>query len=149
MKPNTKQVGSSGNASDFYSGDARFELPMEHRISWKDRVIAQAVSRRLPTAAASVRSHIRSFGICGWQSDNGIGFLRVLRFPLPILTPPTAPHSSPGAGTTDKLMTDTPSELMFHHTLWTKGGEWDEGLPNLYFTWRRNHNQGLRLALPR
>jgi hypothetical protein len=31
--------------------------------------------------------------ICGGQSGTGVGFLRVLRFPLPILIPPTAPHS--------------------------------------------------------
>jgi hypothetical protein len=51
------------------------------------RAIARAVSRRLPTAAARVRSHIKC---CG----TGAGFLRVVRFPLPILIPPTAPHSS-------------------------------------------------------
>jgi hypothetical protein len=57
------------------------------------RAIAQAVSRRHPTAAARVRAHVRSCGICG-QCGTGAGFLRVLRFPLPILIPPTAPHSS-------------------------------------------------------
>jgi hypothetical protein len=46
------------------------------------RAIAQAVSFRLPTAVARVRSQVRSCGICGGQSDNGIGFLRVLRFSL-------------------------------------------------------------------
>jgi hypothetical protein len=30
---------------------------------------------------------------CGRQSGTGTGFLRVLRFPLPILIPPTAPDS--------------------------------------------------------
>jgi hypothetical protein len=30
------------------------------------RAIAQAVSRRLPTAAARVRVQVRSCGICGW-----------------------------------------------------------------------------------
>jgi hypothetical protein len=49
--------------------------------------IAQAVSRWLPKAAARVRS----CGICGGQSGNGAGFLRVLRFPLPVLIPPIAP----------------------------------------------------------
>jgi hypothetical protein len=56
--------------------------------------IAQAVSRRLPSSAALVRARVRSCGICGGQSGPGAGFLRVLRFPLPILIPPTAPHSS-------------------------------------------------------
>jgi hypothetical protein len=58
------------------------------------RAIAQAVSRQLPTAAARIRARVRSCGICGGQSGTGAGFLRVLRFPLPILIPPAAPHSS-------------------------------------------------------
>jgi hypothetical protein len=49
--------------------------------------LTEAVSRRLPTAAARVRSQVRSYG-------TGAGFLRVLRFPLPILIPPTSPYSS-------------------------------------------------------
>jgi hypothetical protein len=57
------------------------------------RAIAQAVSRRLPTAAARVRPRVRSRGICGGPSGNGAGFLRVLRFPLSILIPPAAPQS--------------------------------------------------------
>jgi hypothetical protein len=56
--------------------------------------MAQEVSRRLPTAAAKVRDQVRSCGICGGQSGIWAGFLRVLRFPLTILIPPTAPHSS-------------------------------------------------------
>jgi hypothetical protein len=49
---------------------------------------------RLPTAAAWVRAKFRSCGICGGQSGIGIGFLRVLRFPLPIFIPPTVPDTS-------------------------------------------------------
>jgi hypothetical protein len=58
------------------------------------RAIAQAVSRRLPIAAAKVRVPIRSCGIYGEQSGIGAVFLRGLRFPLLILIPPTAPDSS-------------------------------------------------------
>jgi hypothetical protein len=79
------------------------------------RVIAQAVSRRLPTAAARVRAEVRSGGIYGGQSGIGAGSLRVLRFPLTILIPPTASHSHnhllSGTGTMGQLMADVPSEL--------------------------------------
>jgi hypothetical protein len=56
------------------------------------RAIAQAVSRRFPIAAARVLSRVRSYGICCGPSGTGVGVL-VLRFPLPILIPPAAPHS--------------------------------------------------------
>jgi hypothetical protein len=76
------------------------------------RAIAQAVSRRLPTAAARVRFQVRSCVICGGQSGTGAGFLRVLRFPLPILIPPTTQHSSSsGAGTIGQILADVPSGL--------------------------------------
>jgi hypothetical protein len=55
--------------------------------------MAQAVSRRLPTAAARVRDLAKSCEICGGQNGNGAGFLRVLRFHLPILISPIAPQS--------------------------------------------------------
>jgi hypothetical protein len=57
------------------------------------RAIAQAVSRWLPTAAARVRARVWSCGICGGQSGARAGFLRVLRFPLPIFIPPISPQS--------------------------------------------------------
>jgi hypothetical protein len=41
----------------------------------KNRGIAQAVSRRLPTAAARVRAQVRSCGICGEQNGTRAGFL--------------------------------------------------------------------------
>jgi hypothetical protein len=64
------------------------------KLRWKGRAMAQAVSRRLPTVTARVRAQLMSSGICDGQSGTGAGFLRVLRFPLPIPIPPTAPHSS-------------------------------------------------------
>jgi hypothetical protein len=58
------------------------------------RAIAQAVSCWLSTAEDRVRAQVWSSGICGGQSGAGAGFLRVLWFLLPVLIPPTAPHSS-------------------------------------------------------
>jgi hypothetical protein len=63
------------------------------------RAIAEAVSRWLPTAAARVQSRVWSSGICGAQSGVGVGFLRVLRFPLPFILPNSPSSQSPGAGT--------------------------------------------------
>jgi hypothetical protein len=56
--------------------------------------IAQAVSRRLPNAAARIRAQVRLCGICGGQSGTEAGFLRVLRFPLPIFVSLTTLLSS-------------------------------------------------------
>jgi hypothetical protein len=55
------------------------------------RSVAQAVSRLLPTAAARFRVRA-ACGNCGGQSDIGAAFLRVHRFPLPII-PPISPPS--------------------------------------------------------
>jgi hypothetical protein len=67
------------------------------------RGIAQAVSRWFPTAVARVRARVCSSGA-------GAGFLRVLRFPLPIFIPPNSPSSlSPGAGTIGHSVADVPS----------------------------------------
>jgi hypothetical protein len=63
------------------------------RIQSVGRDIARAVSRWLTTAAARVRARVRSCGICSGQSGTGAGFLRVLRFPLPIFIPPIALQS--------------------------------------------------------
>jgi hypothetical protein len=57
------------------------------------RAIGHAVSHRLATRWPEFEPGVRSCGICGGQSDTGEGFLRVLRFSLPLM-PPTAPHSS-------------------------------------------------------
>jgi hypothetical protein len=67
--------------------------------------VAQAVSRWLPTAVARVRVQA-ACGVCGGQSDTGAGFLRLLRFPLPIIIPQISLSSSlsPGAGTIGLLV---------------------------------------------
>jgi hypothetical protein len=43
--------------------------------------------------AVRVQAQVISRGICGEQSGAEAGFLRVLRFPLPIFIPSIAPHS--------------------------------------------------------
>jgi hypothetical protein len=58
------------------------------------RAIVQAVSRQFSTAATRVRVRVWSCGICGGQNGTRAGFIRVFRFPLLILIPPTAPYSS-------------------------------------------------------
>jgi hypothetical protein len=78
------------------------------------RTIAQAVSRRLPTAAAWVRAPDRTCLICSGQTGTEAGFLRILRFPLPILIPPMLHihhHLSSGAGTIGYYVADVPSVL--------------------------------------
>jgi ribosomal protein S14 len=55
-------------------------------MPWFGRAVAQAVSRWLPTAAARVRVRT-ACGVCGGQGGTWAGFLRVLRFPLPIIPP--------------------------------------------------------------
>jgi hypothetical protein len=59
-----------------------------------DRATAQAVSRRLPTAAARFQPGSSHVGFMVDEVALRQVFSRVLRFPLPILIPPTAPHSS-------------------------------------------------------
>jgi hypothetical protein len=80
---------------------------------YHDRAIAQAVSRRFLTATARFRAQVTSCGNCGEQSGSGAGFLRVLRFPLPILIPSMlyTHHLSSGAGTIGQLVADVPSGL--------------------------------------
>jgi hypothetical protein len=79
-------------------------------IAWLGRAIAQAVSCWLATAAARVRARVCSSGIYDGQSGSGAGFLRILRFPLPIFIPPNSPSSSqlPGAGTIGHSVADVP-----------------------------------------
>jgi hypothetical protein len=58
----------------------------EDHVPDKGRAVAQAFSCWLPTAAAWVRVRA-ACGVCGGQSGTEAGFLRVLRFPLPIIPP--------------------------------------------------------------
>jgi hypothetical protein len=75
-------------------------VPIDGLLTRKDVILikltrpylTQAVSRRFPTAAARVLSQLTSCGICGAESGTRTRFLRVHRFPLPILIPPTAPY---------------------------------------------------------
>jgi hypothetical protein len=66
------------------------------------RAIAQAVSRRFPTAAARFQTRVGKWDFVMDKSGAGAGFLRELRFPLPIYIPSCTPQSSslsPEAGT--------------------------------------------------
>jgi hypothetical protein len=67
-------------------------VKMHKAVVLVGRAVAQAVSRWLPTAAARVRVRA-ACGVCGEQSDTGAGFLRVLRFSLPVIIPPISPSS--------------------------------------------------------
>jgi hypothetical protein len=73
------------------------------------RAIAQMISRWIPTAAPRVQARIWSSGICGGQSDAGADFLRVLRFPLPLIPPNTLSSQSPETGTIGQSVADVPS----------------------------------------
>jgi hypothetical protein len=68
------------------------------------RAIAEAISRRLPTAVARFRAWGVTSGICGGQIGVEAGFLLLLWFPLPkSFIPPTSLSSqSSGAGTIDQ-----------------------------------------------
>jgi hypothetical protein len=44
-----------------------------------------------PPLRSGVRDRVSHVGFCGWQNGAGVGFIRVLRFPLPIFIQPIAP----------------------------------------------------------
>jgi hypothetical protein len=53
--------------------------------STEGRALAQAYSRRVPTAAACVHAGFKSCGIRGGHSCTGAVLLHVLPFPLPLI----------------------------------------------------------------
>jgi hypothetical protein len=53
-----------------------------------DMTVPQFLPRR-----PGFRSCPTSYGMCGEHSGSGAGILREVRFPLPVLITPTAPHS--------------------------------------------------------
>jgi hypothetical protein len=55
--------------------------------------IAEAVSHWLLNAVAWIRSQVRSYRIYGGEYGTEVGFLCVFWFPLPVLIPPTSPHT--------------------------------------------------------
>jgi hypothetical protein len=73
----------------YFTFSPHSEMPMKIVIH-QGCAIAQAISRWLHTAVARVRARVWSCEICGGQSGAEAGFLRVLRFPLPIFIPPFA-----------------------------------------------------------
>jgi hypothetical protein len=85
-------------------------IPTVNKLT--DRAIAQAVNRRLHTAAARIRVQFNSCGICGGQSGTGTGFLRVLQFTCQFLFHLLFhTHLSSGGGTTGQLVADVQSGL--------------------------------------
>jgi hypothetical protein len=75
--------------------------------------IAQAVSSRLPTAAARIRARVGS-GHVGFVVRKMALGLRVLQFPLRIRIPLIASQSSSscGTGTVSQTVAAVPSELI-------------------------------------
>jgi hypothetical protein len=53
---------------------------------WLKRLVAG-----FPPLRSGVRDRVCHVGFCGGQSGAGVGYLSVLRFPLPIFIPPIAP----------------------------------------------------------
>jgi hypothetical protein len=78
----------------------------------------QAVSRWLPIGEVRVRARVWTCGICGGQRGARAGFLRALRFPLPVFIPPNSPTSQlPEAGTTDQYWPRSTKWTQSHLTM--------------------------------
>jgi hypothetical protein len=65
--------------------------PATNLLSYGTAYCRQLVTG-FPSRRHGFQSQAGSCGICGGQSGDAASFLRVLRFPLPILVAPTAPH---------------------------------------------------------
>jgi hypothetical protein len=103
--PQTRDIPWSSHRSKFQTAAPHTQFVIMIYVGWEDlcntpafmkergRVIAHVIRSLVPTAAAWVRFHRRSCGICGRKSGNGVGFLRVPQSLLPILIPPSVPHS--------------------------------------------------------
>jgi hypothetical protein len=103
MGVDRKHQTSFRNKIPYYSRKQSISLCLISVSQMLGRAIAQAVSRRLPTAAARVQTRVWSCGILWWTNVALVaGFLRTLWFPLPIYIPSASPQSSslsPEAGT--------------------------------------------------
>jgi hypothetical protein len=93
-----------------------FIITSQYSYWLNGRAIAQADSHRLP--GFEYRSRRVGFvvdKVALWQV-----FSEYFGFPLPILIPPSAPHSSSGAGTIGQTVADVPSGLSLTPTEETK-----------------------------
>jgi hypothetical protein len=89
--------------------------------------------------AAQVRASVRLCWICGGQSGTGLGFLRVLRFPLPIFIPLVAPQSSK-ADTIGQLVAAVASGLSLTPVASLRGCEYACNLPVIVFSNKQLRN---------
>jgi hypothetical protein len=93
----------------------------------RGRAIAQAVSRRLPIAAARVRSQVKSCGICGGQRGLVQGFSEYFGFPCQFSFHRLlhTHHIPSGAGTVVQLVADVPSDSVSPKPKrWRDDNEW-------------------------
>jgi hypothetical protein len=81
------------------------------------RAIAQAVSLLLLNAASLFRFQVKWCGICCGQNGTRAGFLRVFRFPLPIVVPPNAPYSAIVRSWYDRPISGRPAERTHNQSL--------------------------------
>jgi hypothetical protein len=61
-------------------------------VGWTVAQVVGRAGKRQAASSSSIPGLV--IEVCGGKNDSGAAFLRVLRFPLPILIPPTAAHQS-------------------------------------------------------